>query len=92
MPTPCKQCIHYREKQDNTLREQQFVECKPPVEAGLWLRAFYQFAANGMVTEPFSVKAVDGKVREAWPFQFHPENLSSCDGFVEQSDRVDAVA
>lgn len=78
----CERCSHCRSKKDEPVfRDGGFVECKPPVEPSLWLRAFYNFAANGEVKEPFIVSAIEGRARDAWPFQFRPENLAQCGGF-----------
>ena len=58
---PCERCSHCRSKKDEPVFcDGGFVECKPPVEPSLWLRAFYNFAANGEVKEPFIVSAIDG--------------------------------
>jgi hypothetical protein len=82
---PCKDCSHVRAVGNANSLHNGFIECKPPVEPGLWLRAFYSFAANGAVTEPFNVNAAAGMVRDAWPFQFRANHIDRCDGFLAKS-------
>ena len=78
---PCQQCSHYRRKLEKGLRDGGYVKCKPLVDPALWLRAFYNFAANGTITDPFVVSVADAHPRDAWPFQFRPENIAQCAGF-----------
>lgn len=82
---PCKHCAHARAVFDADSLQTDFIECKPPVEPGLWLRAFYAFAATGAVSEPFFVGAAAGMVRDAWPFQFRAKYIDRCDGYLDKS-------
>ena len=84
---PCKDCAYARDAGNVTSIRSDFIECKPPIEPGLWLRAFYAFAATGAVSEPFYVGAATGVARDAWPFQFRAMNIDRCDGFLAKSTR-----
>ena len=79
---PCDRCAHCRRKLEQGFRDGGFVECKPPIEPSLWLHAFYNFAATGSITEPFVVSDENARPRDAWPFQFRPQNLIRCEGFA----------
>jgi hypothetical protein len=82
---PCKNCAYAHSRANANSIPNGLIECKPPVEPGLWLRAFYAFAATGAVSEPFFVSAATGVAREAWPFQFHANHIDRCDGFLARS-------
>ena len=82
---PCNDCVHARDAGNVTSIRSDFIECKPPIEPGLWLRAFYALAATGAVSEPFYVGAATGVARDAWPFQFRANPIDRCDGFLAQS-------
>ena len=82
---PCNDCAHARDAGNVASIRSDFIECKPPIEPALWLRAFYAFAATGAVSEPFYVGAAAGVVRDGWPFQFRANPIDRCDGFLAQS-------
>lgn len=81
----CDRCVRSRKK----LTHPNWIECKlrdtPPREI---MQAYENFISQkGVVETPFHLVAIVQTTAEhAWPFQFDPQVIVECSGYLEDPD------
>lgn len=80
--TPCINCDRMKIKHDPAAYEQGFVECRPSENPQEVIAAFWYFAQHHACEIPFHIEASNQHTEIAWPFQFHPEGVANCAGYV----------
>ena len=82
----CTNCQRVRPKHDQHLIDQGLIECRPCENPGVVMRAFWVFAEHQECNEPFHVKGSRLHKEAAWPFQFHPDSIAQCSGYLAKAE------
>ena len=88
--TPCNNCQRVKPKRDALLEGKGLVECRPCEDSRVIVKAFWLFAEHHECGIPFHVKASGLHKEEAWPYQFHPDALEECDGYLPNDGALTA--
>ena len=78
----CANCQRVRPKHDQHLIEQGLMECRPCDDPSAIMRAFWTFAEQHVCSEPFYIEGSGQHKESAWPFQYHPEAIARCSGYL----------
>ncbi len=78
----CNGCTRSRPKREEHLSSDGYIECKACDDAGMLMQAFGQYACTRRASVPFVVEGVSGHPGSAWPFQFQPDSIARCDGYL----------
>ena len=81
----CTGCTRSRPKREEHLSVDGFIECKACEDAGTLMKAFGEYASLRRASQPFVIEGVPGHPGSAWPFQFQPDSIARCDGFIERA-------